>query len=118
MRIGDYDCNRNGIGDAIDLASGFAQDCNENQIPDSCEIAAGAVPDKNSNGIPDPCECYPDCDMASGPGILDIFDFLCFGNKFDAGDPYACDCDLTTGPGVCDIFDFLCFGNAFDMGCQ
>lgn len=61
--------------------------------------------------------CYADCDQTTGPGVLDIFDFLCFGNKFDQRDPYACDCDLSTGPGVCDIFDFLCFGNAFSQGC-
>ncbi len=61
--------------------------------------------------------CYADCDTTTGEGILDIFDFLCFGNRFAANDPYACDCDLTTGLGVCDIFDFLCFGNAFNAGC-
>ena len=64
-----------------------------------------------------PAVCYADCDTQSGPGVLDIFDFLCFGNRFSAGDPYACDCDTSTGPGVCDIFDFLCFGNAFNAGC-
>jgi hypothetical protein len=61
--------------------------------------------------------CYADCDPSTGPGILDIFDFLCFGNRFAAADPYACDCDTSTGPGVCDIFDFLCFGNEFNAGC-
>ncbi len=61
--------------------------------------------------------CYPDCDTQTGPGVLDIFDFLCFGNRFSANDPYACDCDTATGPGICDIFDFLCFGNAFNAGC-
>ncbi len=61
--------------------------------------------------------CYADCDPSTGPGVLDIFDFLCFGNRFSAGDPYACDCDMSTGGGVCDIFDFLCFGNAFNAGC-
>ena len=64
-----------------------------------------------------PAACYADCDTTTGVGVLDIFDFLCFGNRFSAGDPYACDCDTTTGPGVCDIFDFLCFGNAFNAGC-
>jgi hypothetical protein len=58
--------------------------------------------------------CYVDCD---GSDVLDIFDFLCFGNRFTAGDPYACDCDTSTGPNVCDIFDFLCFGNKFSAGC-
>ncbi len=61
--------------------------------------------------------CYADCDPSTGPGVLDIFDFICFGNRFDQGDPYACDCDMTTGPGVCDVFDFLCFNNAFVAGC-
>lgn len=61
--------------------------------------------------------CYPDCDTSTGVGVLDIFDFLCFGNRFHASDPYACDCDTSTGPAVCDIFDFLCFGNAFTAGC-
>jgi hypothetical protein len=61
--------------------------------------------------------CYPDCDTTTGQGVLDIFDFLCFQNRFDAGSAYACDCDTSTGPGVCDIFDFLCFQNAFDAGC-
>ncbi len=64
-----------------------------------------------------PAGCYADCDPSTGVGVLDIFDFLCFGNRFATGEPYACDCDLTTGAGVCDIFDFLCFGNAFSAGC-
>jgi hypothetical protein len=64
-----------------------------------------------------PPTCYPDCDTGTGMGVLDIFDFLCFGNRFSAGDAYACDCDTSTGMGVCDIFDFLCFGNAFNAGC-
>ncbi len=61
--------------------------------------------------------CYADCDHTTGPGVLDIFDFLCFQSRYAAGDPYACDCDLSTGSGVCDIFDLLCFGNAFARGC-
>jgi hypothetical protein len=61
--------------------------------------------------------CYPDCDTSTGVGNLDIFDFLCFQNRFAASAPYACDCDTSTGVGVCDIFDFLCFQNAFDAGC-
>lgn len=55
-------------------------------------------------------DCRADCD---GDGTLDILDFLCFLNLFDAGDP-AADCD---GDGTLDILDFLCFLNAFDAGC-
>jgi hypothetical protein len=61
--------------------------------------------------------CYADCDTGTGVGVLDIFDFLCFQNRFDAGAAYACDCDTSTGVGVCDVFDFLCFQNAFAAGC-
>jgi len=54
--------------------------------------------------------CFTDCD---GDGTLTLFDFLCFQNAFDAGDPQA-DCD---GDGSLTLFDFLCFQNAFDAGC-
>lgn len=65
-----------------------------------------------------PSNCYADCDaLGTGYRSLDIFDYLCFQNRFAARDPYACDCDTSTGQGVCDIFDFLCFRNAFDAGC-
>ena len=61
--------------------------------------------------------CYADCDQSTGPGVLDIFDFLCFQNSFVLGETYACDCDTSTGNGVCDVFDFLCFQNVFVGGC-
>jgi hypothetical protein len=54
--------------------------------------------------------CYADCDES---GSLDLFDFLCFTNAFNGGEPYA-DCD---GSGGLDLFDFLCFTNAFNAGC-
>ena len=31
--------------------------------------------------------CYADCDTASGAGVLDIFDFLCFQDAFVSGCP-------------------------------
>lgn len=46
MRINDYDCNGNGVGDAIDLSSGFSKDLNKNTIPDECECLG----DINANG--------------------------------------------------------------------
>ena len=46
-------------------------------------------------------------------GSIDLFDFLCFVNAFNAGDEYG-DCD---GNGALNIFDFLCFVNAFNVGC-
>jgi hypothetical protein len=61
--------------------------------------------------------CYADCDTSTGRRVLDVFDFLCFQNRFVAGDPYACDCDCCPGVNPCDIFDFLCFQNRFFSGC-
>ncbi len=117
MRVGAYDCNRNGVADPQDIALGTAQDCNANEIPDSCEIAAGAVPDANHNGIPDPCEtCYANCDASTGPGgapTLNINDFVCFQTKFALGDPYA-DCD---GNGQRNVNDYICFQTKFALGC-
>jgi hypothetical protein len=37
LRIGDYDCNSNGVGDAQDIAGGTSEDANSNAIPDECE---------------------------------------------------------------------------------
>jgi len=38
MRIGDYDCNINGVGDQDDIAGGTSSDSNLNGIPDECEV--------------------------------------------------------------------------------
>ena len=59
LRLGPYDCNRNGADDELDIDSGTSGDCNRNRIPDECEIAAGAVTDDDGNGIPDDCWTLP-----------------------------------------------------------
>jgi hypothetical protein len=111
LRIGDYDCNGNGVGDAGDLAGGLAKDCDADGVPDSCEIAAGAEDDANGDGVPDSCGmCYADY---NDDGKLDLFDFLAFVNSFNEEEAGA-DC---TGDGPLDLFDFLCFVNAFNQGC-
>lgn len=61
--------------------------------------------------------CYPDCDGSTGVGTLDVFDFLCFLNRYEFRSAHACECDTATGTGVCDVLDFLCFQNAFVVGC-
>lgn len=61
--------------------------------------------------------CRADCDHSTGTGVLDVFDYLCFQNRYSDGDPWACNCDTSTGAGVCDVFDFLCFQEAFAGGC-
>lgn len=55
-------------------------------------------------------QCTIDCD---GDGAVDIFDFLCFLDRFSRGDPSA-DCD---GDGTLTVFDFLCFQTGFSWGC-
>jgi len=64
------DCNKNGIVDSADIASGTSRDCNRNGIPDDCELATG---DGNGNGVLDVCEVpqFPDC---NGNGIPDSQD--------------------------------------------
>jgi hypothetical protein len=75
LRIGDYDCNRNGVPDAEDLFGGVSSDCNANGIPDECEIAAGTAPDANRDGVIDGCAVCP-WDCGTVDGIVDVVDFL------------------------------------------
>ncbi|MCH7719542.1 MAG: exo-alpha-sialidase [Planctomycetes bacterium] len=76
LRIGEYDCNDNGIADSVDLAAKTSADCNDNGIPDECEIAAGTLADANRNGIPDECEFPADITGPLGvpDGCVDAFD--------------------------------------------
>ncbi len=110
VRVGDWDCNQNGVPDTQDLSAGTLQDCDNDQVPDECEIAAGAEEDQNNNGIPDDCECYADC---NGVGGLTVADFGCFQTRFVAGEPYA-DCN---GVGGLTVADFACFQTKFVAGC-
>jgi hypothetical protein len=64
------DCNGNGITDALDIESGFAQDCNQNGVPDFCDIRYGDSSDRNLNGVPDECENEFDEDC-NGNGLTD-----------------------------------------------
>jgi hypothetical protein len=71
---------------------------------------AGGVPAQNIAvwGCGKPCPA--DCDASGG---LDLFDFLCFVNRYNAGDSFG-DC---TDDGTFDFFDFVCFINLFNAGC-
>ena len=62
-----FDCNADGLDDAVQLAQGLLPDCNANGRPDACDISAGLLEDANHNGIPDACEA--DCD---GNGTADL----------------------------------------------
>lgn len=60
--------------------------------------------------------CYANCDRSTNPPVLNVNDFLCFGNLFAAGDP-AANCDGSTAEPVLNVSDFVCFLNAFAAGC-
>ncbi|MFN0131705.1 MAG: hypothetical protein ACKVW3_04105 [Phycisphaerales bacterium] len=60
--------------------------------------------------------CYANCDASTIPPSLNILDFLCFQNRYAAGDAYA-NCDLSTMPPILNVADFICFQNAFAAGC-
>ncbi|MBL9031890.1 MAG: hypothetical protein JNM80_09300 [Phycisphaerae bacterium] len=60
--------------------------------------------------------CYPNCDLSTVAPILNVNDFVCFNNKFAAGDTYA-NCDLSTVAPVLNVNDFVCFNNKFAAGC-
>jgi hypothetical protein len=61
--------------------------------------------------------CYPNCDGSTDPHFLNVLDFLCFLNKFAAGDPYA-NCDYSTTPPALNVLDFACFLMSFAAGCS
>ncbi len=107
LRIGDYDCNANGIGDAADLAAQTEADCDANGIPDSCQIASGASLDVNANGVPDACDIPGDID---GDGSVNVADMLAmfadWGPCDDTLPLPPCPADLN-GDGVVSVIDLL-----------
>jgi hypothetical protein len=107
LRINEWDCNGNGVPDSLDIANGTEQDCNHNGIPDSCERAAGV------NVV---CACYANCDASTSPPVLNVQDFTCFLQRFQAGDLYA-NCDNSVRPPVLNVQDFTCFLQKFGQGC-
>jgi len=66
---------------------------------------------------PPPGSCYANCDGTTRPPCLNVLDFICFLNRFAAGDTYA-NCDQSTSPPVLNVLDFGCFLNRFGAGCS
>jgi hypothetical protein len=64
-----------------------------------------------------PSACYANCDDSTTVPVLNVLDFLCFLNRFAAGDAYA-NCDNSTTVPVLNVLDFLCFLNRFAAGCS
>lgn len=61
--------------------------------------------------------CYANCDGSTGNPVLNIYDFICYQERYSAGDPYA-NCDGSTTPPVLSVSDFMCFVNRYTAGCQ
>jgi hypothetical protein len=64
-------------------------------------------------GVP----CYVNCDNSSVAPVLNAVDFICFMNRYAAGDSYA-NCDGSTVAPVLGGNDFQCFLNRYVAGCS
>lgn len=62
------------------------------------------------------CACYANCDGSASTPILNVNDFICFLNRFNAQYPYA-NCDGSTTPPVLNVNDFVCYQTRFVAGC-
>lgn len=60
--------------------------------------------------------CYANCDGSISAPILNVNDFICFLNRFAAGDSYA-NCDASTIVPTLNVNDFVCFMNSYAAGC-
>jgi hypothetical protein len=60
--------------------------------------------------------CYANCDGSTAAPVLNVSDFICFQQRFAAGDPWA-NCDGSTAPPVLNVSDYICFQQAFAAGC-
>ena len=61
--------------------------------------------------------CQANCDGSTEQPVLNVNDFICFSQRFAAGDPYA-NCDGSTEEPVLNVLDFVCFQGAFAAGCS
>lgn len=68
-----WDCNNNGIEDAVDIATGAAADLNNNGIPDECEPEVGTKSCFCPITAPPPCgndDPLAGCENSTGVGAL------------------------------------------------
>jgi len=85
LRIGDWDCNDNGIGDTVDTSFGTSQDLDQDGIPDECRS------DGDLDGAVDPLDNCPTLfnpEQRDGDhnGIGDACEGLIFADAFESGD--------------------------------
>ncbi|MFO0962305.1 MAG: hypothetical protein U0625_05300 [Phycisphaerales bacterium] len=87
-----FDCDGDGIDDAVAIAHGWATDCNANGHPDDCDIALGMVTDADHDGVPD--HCASDCDAN---GVADIAQIRAGARESCAGDGTLASCQIAAG---------------------
>ncbi|MBL9031791.1 MAG: hypothetical protein JNM80_08795 [Phycisphaerae bacterium] len=87
-------------------------------VPSVANTGPGAAPhiDRGAYEFQITQWCYANCDNSAVAPVLNVNDFVCFQNKFSAGDPYA-NCDASTTPPILNVNDFTCFLNKFAAGC-
>jgi len=67
--------------------------------------------------FPTPIGCYANCDASTTVPALNVNDYVCFSNRFVAGDERA-NCDQSTIAPILNVSDFVCFMNRFAEGCR
>lgn len=84
-------------------------------VSDSC----GSILSTNAflSVVPCPFMCYTNCDGSTVAPVLNVNDFICFNERYAAGDSWA-NCDASTTPPILNVLDFVCFLNAFAAGCS
>ncbi|MFQ5805662.1 MAG: hypothetical protein ACE5I3_04345 [Phycisphaerae bacterium] len=95
LRIGDFDCNGNGIGDAEDLASGTSDD-------------------SNGNGIPDECDCLGDL---NGDWMVDLTDLATLLSNYGTTSGASYEDGDIDGDGDVDLADLAALLSNYGMTC-
>jgi len=72
-RIGDYDCNGNGVPDLADIALGMSSDTNMNGIPDECEETT-AVAESEAPAMGSGLRLYPNAPNPFNPATAIRFE--------------------------------------------
>jgi hypothetical protein len=83
------------------------------------EFTAGAFNDwaRGAFGMGGATPCYANCDGSVAAPVLNVADFTCFLQRFEAGDAWA-NCDGSASTPALNVQDFSCFLQKFAAGCQ
>ncbi|MFN0132215.1 MAG: FG-GAP-like repeat-containing protein [Phycisphaerales bacterium] len=106
-----------GYGTAGTLSDGLATDWDGDGKMDLVGVKRNSLDSTLNILINRGCTtCYANCDGSQTPPKLTVADFICFLNRYAAGDLYA-NCDQSTGLPQLTVNDFICFQQRFLAGC-